>query len=74
MYQPVGQFVVMTLIGVDPELKTGQALGDQAVHTASDTPISPCSTGSSAWRKFGVQKNTDIFFKLLEAVAGEGKD
>src|SRR5882672_4364702 len=47
----------------------GQAPGDQAVHTASDIPISAYSTGSTAWRKFvGVQKNTDVFFKLLEAV------
>ena len=53
----------------------GQAPGDQAVHTASDIPISAYSTGSNAWRKFvGVQKNTDVFFKLLEAVAGQGED
>jgi len=53
----------------------GQAPGDQAVHTASDIPISAYSTGSTAWRKFvGVQKNTDVFFKLLEAVVGQGED
>jgi alkaline phosphatase len=49
----------------------GQAPGDQAVHTASDIPISAYSTGSDAWRKFvGVQRNTDVFFKLMEATAG----
>ena len=50
----------------------GQAAGkEQAVHTASDVPISAYSSGSDAWRKFvGVQKNTDVFFKLMEAVAG----
>src|SRR3989442_10597033 len=46
----------------------GQAPGDQAVHTASDIPISAYSTGSDAWRSFvGVQKNTDVFFKLMRS-------
>ncbi|TMB26509.1 MAG: alkaline phosphatase [Deltaproteobacteria bacterium] len=49
----------------------GQVPGDQAVHTASDVPISAYSTGSDAWRRFvGVQRNTDVFFKLMEATAG----
>jgi alkaline phosphatase len=49
----------------------GQAPGEQAVHTATDVPISAYSTGSGAWRRFvGVQKNTDVFFKLMEAMAG----
>ena len=48
----------------------GQATADQAVHTASDVPISAYSTGNDAWRKFvGVQRNTDVFFKLMEATA-----
>ena len=48
----------------------GQAAADQAVHTASDVPISAYSTGSDAWRRFvGVQRNTDVFFKLMEATA-----
>jgi alkaline phosphatase len=52
----------------------GQVPGDQAVHTASDVPISAYSTGSDAWRSFvGVQKNTDVFFKLMQAV-GAGDD
>jgi len=51
----------------------GQAAGEQAVHTASDVPISAYSTGSEAWRTFvGVQRNTDVFFKLMEATAGAG--
>lgn len=53
----------------------GQAPGDQAVHTASDIPISAYSSGSESWRKFvGVQTNTDVFFKLMESVvAGDGE-
>jgi len=52
----------------------GQVPGDQAVHTASDIPISAYSTGSDAWRSFvGVQKNTDVFFKLMQAL-GAGED
>lgn len=37
-------------------------------------PISAYSTGSDAWRSFvGVQKNADVFFKLMQALgAGEG--
>jgi alkaline phosphatase len=50
----------------------GQAIGrDQAVHTAADIPISAYSTGGKAFELFyGVQENTDIFFKLLRAAAG----
>lgn len=47
---------------------TGRA---QAVHTAADIPISAYSRGSHAFRLFyGVQENTDIFFKLASAVLG----
>jgi alkaline phosphatase len=55
----------------------GQAVGrGQAVHTASDIPISAYSTGSRAWQSFvGVQTNTDVFFTLMQAVlAGRDED
>jgi alkaline phosphatase len=54
----------------------GQAGGvTNAVHTASDIPISAYSTGSQAWRKFvGVQRNTDVFFKLMESVVSAQED
>lgn len=50
----------------------GQAVGKtQAVHTASDIPVSVYSSGSNAWQTFvGVQENTDIFFKIMRAVFG----
>lgn len=49
----------------------GQATGqDQAVHTASDIPVSAYSRGK-AWRSFlGVQTNTDVFFKVARLVFG----
>jgi alkaline phosphatase len=52
----------------------GQAVGrDQAVHTASDIPVSAYSR-SDAWRSFvGVQTNTDIFFKIGKLVLGPGR-
>lgn len=51
----------------------GQAIGkSQAVHTASDVPISVYSSGSNAWLLFtGVQENTDVFFKIMRAVTGK---
>lgn len=51
----------------------GNVTGGQAVHTASDIPVSAYSTGSDAWRDFvGVQSNTDVFFKLMRAaLSGE---
>ena len=54
-------------------LLRGQAPGDQAVHTASDIPVSAYSTGNRAWARFvGSQANTDIFFKLAKgALSGE---
>lgn len=49
----------------------GQAGKGQAVHTATDVPISAYSSTSQAYRQFyGVQENTDIFFKLMRAVLG----
>ncbi|MCM2332730.1 MAG: alkaline phosphatase [Anaeromyxobacteraceae bacterium] len=51
----------------------GQVAGAQAVHTATDVPLSAASPGSEAWRAFvGVQSNTDVFFKIMRAaLAGE---
>ncbi len=54
----------------------GQATGrDQAVHTASDIPVSAYSTGpdgpNHVFEQFyGVQTNTDVFFKLMRAALG----
>jgi len=50
----------------------GQVVGRaQAVHTAADIPISAYSSRNSrAYQLFyGVQENTDIFFKLIGAVS-----
>jgi alkaline phosphatase len=55
----------------------GQATGrDQAVHTASDIPVSAYSTGAKGrpnhqhQQFYGVQTNTDVFFKLMRAALG----
>ena len=49
----------------------GQVPGDQAVHTATDIPISAYSSSSRAYEQFiGVQQNTDVFFKLARAAFG----
>jgi len=50
----------------------GQAVGkDQAVHTASDIPISAYSPRAAIASQFvGVQRNTDVFVKLMRAVLG----
>jgi alkaline phosphatase len=50
----------------------GQAIGqEQAVHTASDIPISAYSAHPSVARQFvGVQRNTDVFVKLMRAAMG----
>jgi alkaline phosphatase len=50
----------------------GQAVGqDQAVHTASDIPISAYSPRSAVAEQFvGVQRNVDVFVKLMRAVLG----
>lgn len=43
----------------------------QAVHTAVDIPVSSFSSGSDAYQLFyGVQENTDVFFKLMCATLG----
>ena len=52
----------------------GQVPGSQAVHTASDVPISAYSTGNRASQLFtGVQTNTDVFFKLMRATLAGGE-
>lgn len=45
---------------------TGQVPGSTAVHTASDIPIS--ATGPGSHRFTGVMDNTDVFFKILQAL------
>lgn len=49
-------------------LVTGQVPGDQAVHTGTDVPLSAYGRGSSMFT--GVYDNTDVFFKLGQAVLG----
>ena len=44
---------------------TGQVPGEQAVHTASDIPLSAYGRGAVAF--VGVQDNTDVFFKMMKA-------
>jgi alkaline phosphatase len=48
--------------------------GQTAVHTATDVPVSAYSSTTRAYQLFyGVQENTDIFFKLMRAVLGGSK-
>ena len=47
-------------------LVTGQVPGEQAVHTATDVPLSAYGPGALAFT--GVIDNTDVFFKLAQAV------
>jgi len=47
---------------------TGQVPGDQAVHTATDIPLSALGLGASLFT--GVQDNTDVFFKLGQVAIG----
>jgi alkaline phosphatase len=49
-------------------LVTGQVPGDQAVHTGTDVPLSAYGRGASLFT--GVFDNTDVFFKLGQAVLG----
>ena len=46
-------------------LVTGQVPGEQAVHTATDVPLSAYGPGALAFT--GVIDNTDVFFKLAQA-------
>ena len=51
-------------------LITGQVAGDQAVHTATDIPLS--AHGRGARHFTGVFDNTDVFFKIAQvAIGGE---
>jgi alkaline phosphatase len=47
---------------------TGQVPGDSAVHTATDVPLSAMGRGAAAFT--GVMDNTDVFFKIGQAVVG----
>jgi alkaline phosphatase len=49
-------------------LVTGQVPGDQAVHTGTDVPLSAYGRGAALFS--GVYDNTDVFFKLGQAVLG----
>ena len=49
-------------------LVTGQVAGDQAVHTATDIPLSAFGRGASLFT--GVFDNTDVFFKVGQGVIG----
>ncbi len=46
----------------------GQVPGDQAVHTAVDVPLSAFGRGASLFA--GYQDNTDVFFRMAQAVLG----
>jgi alkaline phosphatase len=49
-------------------LVIGQVPGDQAVHTATDIPLSAFGRGASLFT--GVMDNTDVFFKMGQAILG----
>lgn len=49
-------------------LVTGQVEDSVAAHTASDIPLSAYGRGASLFR--GVLDNTDVFFKMMQAVIG----
>ena len=50
---------------------TGYNPGNQGVHTASDIPLSAAGRGAAAFT--GVQDNTEVFFKAMQAVLGGSK-
>ena len=52
----------------------GQAVGRaQAVHTATDVPISAYARNPFAWLPFvGVHRNTDVFFKIADVIGTDG--
>lgn len=52
-------------------LVTGQVSGEQAVHTATDIPLSAFGRGASLFT--GVFDNTDVFFKLGQIAVGGAK-
>ena len=47
---------------------TGHIDGTSAAHTAGDIPLSAIGRGSKAFT--GVQDNTDVFFKIMQAAVG----
>jgi alkaline phosphatase len=49
-------------------LVTGQVPGDNAVHTATDVPLSAYGRGAQ-WFS-GVMDNTDVFFRIAQALRG----
>ena len=53
-------------------LVTGQVPGDQAVHTATDIPLSAYGPGAFAFT--GVLDNTDVFFRIGQAMSGGVRD
>lgn len=52
-------------------LITGQLHGDQGVHTGTDIPLSAYGRGAMMFS--GVMDNTDVFFKIGQAVLGGSK-
>lgn len=52
-------------------LISGQVAGEQAVHTATDIPLSAYGRGASLFT--GVFDNTDVFFKLGQIAIGGAK-
>ncbi|MEZ0273624.1 MAG: alkaline phosphatase, partial [Roseimicrobium sp.] len=52
-------------------LITGQVAGSSAVHTASDVPVYSFGNGSALFA--GTMDNTDVFFKVMQAVLGCSK-
>ena len=49
-------------------LVTGQVPGSQAVHTASDIPLSAAGEGAALFS--GSMDNTDVFFRAMQALIG----
>lgn len=49
-------------------LITGQVAGSSAVHTASDVPVYAFGNGSTLFS--GTMDNTDVFFKVMQAIFG----
>ena len=49
-------------------LITGQVPGNQGVHTGTDIPLSAYGRGAKLFT--GVIDNTDVFFKIGQAVFG----
>ena len=72
----VGQGYAVSPIARLPEAANGMFIrghvsGDQAVHTATDIPLSAYSTGTRASAQFtGVMDNTDVFILLTRAALG----